>query len=199
MLPDEERAQKFKLLVRDLHVALDTFHIEVAREVVLERISFRSVCLVRGLNLPQTRDAYGLHYRVDRIEGGRWKCTVRSAANDADIRADIVIDTFDVASLQGDQQYRAITSAQRAFLLGLFRSCDPRPLSDLFVGSGPSIIAGDVEFRCTDDQLFCAIVEVIYAMRNALLHGELQPHEQAFAAYEPAYRIVMKFLDALRV
>ena len=36
-------------------------------------------------------------------------------------------------------------------------------------------------------------------MRNALLHGEIQqPHEQAFATYEPAYRIVMKFLDVLR-
>jgi hypothetical protein len=33
-------------------------------------------------------------------------------------------------------------------------------------------------------------------MRNALLHGELQPHGQAFEAYEPAYRIVMRFLDA---
>jgi hypothetical protein len=39
---------------------------------------------------------------------------------------------------------------------------------------------------------------LICAMRNAMLHGELQPHDQAFAAYEPAYRIVMRFLDALK-
>ena len=69
----------------------------------------------------------------------------------------------------------------------------------MFLGDGPRIVAGNVEFRCSDEQLFCAIIEVVYAMRNALLHGELQPHEQAFAAYEPAYRIVMKFLDTLRV
>lgn len=36
------------------------------------------------------------------------------------------------------------------------------------------------------------------ALRNTLLHGELQPHEQAFAAYEPAYRIVMRFLNCVR-
>ena len=198
VLPDEERAQKFKLLVRDLHVALDNFQIEVAREDVLERISFRSVCLGRGPNLPQTQDAYGLRYRVEKIAGGRWKCTVRSAINNADIRANIEVDTFDVVVLEGRPQYRGISQAQRAFLIGLFRSCDPRPLSDMFVGNGPSIIAGDVEFRCTDEQLFCAIIEVVYAMRNALLHGELQLHPHAFAAYEPAYRIVMKFLDALR-
>ena len=199
VLPDEERAQKFKLLVRDLHVALDNFQIEVERGEVLERISFRSVCLRRGPNLPQILDAYGLHYRVEKAAGGLWKCTVRSTANAADIRAEIVLDTFDAAGLQIHAQYGAISRAQRATLLGLFRSCDPRPLSDMFVGDGPRIVAGNVEFRCSDEQLFCAIIEVVYAMRNALLHGELQPHEQAFAAYEPAYRIVMKFLDTLRV
>ena len=198
VLPDDERAQKFKLLVRDLHVALDNFQIEVAREDVLERISFRAVCLGRGPNLPQTQDSYGLSYRIDKIAGGRWKCTVRSATNGADLRADIELDTYDIGSLQGHAQYGGISPAQRATLLDLFRRCDPRPMSDLFVGDAPRIIAGDVEFRCTDEQLFFAIIEVIYAMRNALLHGELQPHEQAFAAYEPAYRIVMRFLDALR-
>jgi hypothetical protein len=34
-------------------------------------------------------------------------------------------------------------------------------------------------------------------MRNALLHGELQPEEAAFRAYEPTYRIIMKFLHAV--
>ena len=71
-------------------------------------------------------------------------------------------------------------------------------MTDLVSGSGGPIRAGDVEFQCADTQLFAGLVEVIYAMRNALLHGELQPHDQAFAAYEPAYRIIMRFLDAVR-
>ena len=97
-----------------------------------------------------------------------------------------------ISTLVGLSQY------QRARLLGLYRQCNPRPPTDLFAGVGDRIAAGDVDFRCTGQELFSALIEVIYAMRNALLHGELQPHEQAFAAYEPAYRIVMKFLDALR-
>jgi hypothetical protein len=28
---------------------------------------------------------------------------------------------------------------------------------------------------CLDTELFSAIIEIIYSMRNALLHGELQP------------------------
>ena len=198
VLPEEEHAQKFKFLLRDLHVALDNYKIEVTREQVLEPISFRSVCLGRGPNLPQTKKKSQMHYHVEKIANGIWKCTVRSATNPADIRAHIELDTFDIARLQDDPKYRAISLNQRSTLLSLFQRCNPRPLSDMFVGAVPVIAAGDVEFRCTDEQLFCATIEVIYAMRNALLHGELQPHEQAFATYEPAYRIVMKFLEILR-
>ena len=51
-LPDAEAAQKFKLLIRDLHVCLDTFHIEVTKKDVLERISFRAVYLGRVAKYP---------------------------------------------------------------------------------------------------------------------------------------------------
>jgi hypothetical protein len=194
---DQEPAQKFKLLARDLHVSLDNFHIEVIRDEVVERISFRSVCLGRGANLPQATEAYGLRYTVEKTHG-HWRCTVCSIANALDSRAQIEQNTFDVDGLQDHPDYAGLSWAQRANLLDLYKRCNPRPFTDLFVGEGDGIVAGDVEFKCSDQQLFEALVEVIYAMRNALLHGELQPHEQAFAAYEPAYRIVMRFLDCLR-
>ncbi|MEO3430539.1 hypothetical protein AAFN88_16895 [Pelagibius sp. CAU 1746] len=197
VLPDTEPAQKFKLLVRDLHVCLDSFHIEILREEQVERISFRAVCLGRGVQVPQSFDAYGLRYRVEKANG-RWKSTVRAVNDPADVRAEIEQDSYSVDGLQVHEQYAWISLAQRASLLNLYKRCNPRPFTDLFAGDGDCIAAGDVEFRCSDEQLFAAMIEIIYAMRNALLHGELQPHEQAFATYEPAYRIVMKFLDCLR-
>ena len=39
------------------------------------------------------------------------------------------------------------------------------------------------------------LVETIYAMRNALLHGEVEPDAKVLVCYEPAYRIVMQFLS----
>lgn len=194
---DQEAAQKFKLLARDLHVCLDSFHIEVIRDEVVERISFRSVCLGRGANLPQTLDAYGLRYSVEKANGN-WKSCVRSIGNPADVRALIEQENFNIDILQDHSNYASLSLPQRANLLDLYKRCNPRPFTDLFAGSGEGILAGDIEFKCSDQQLFEGLVEVIYSMRNALLHGELQPHEQAFAAYEPAYRIVMRFLDCLR-
>lgn len=203
VLLDAEPAQKFKLLIRDLHVCLDSFHIEVTRDEAVERISFRSVCIGRGANLPQKYEAYNLRYCVEKV-GGRWRSSVCSVANPADTRAAIEQDTFDVDALQTDSQYAGLSVPQRSYLLALYKRCNPRPLTDLV--SGPSdtitvsdiIAVGDLEFRCVDTQLFAGLVEIIYAMRNALLHGELQPHTQAFVAYEPAYQIVMRFFEALR-
>ena len=196
IIPDQEPAQKFKLLVRDLHVCLDNFHIEITRGEVVERISFRSVCLGGGVNFPQTTDAYGLRYLVERHNGGL-RSSVRSIANPADLRAEIEQDGFSLDGLQGHEQYGLLSPAQQAYLRDLYRSCDPRPMTDLFADNGGETAAGDITFRCTDQQLFEGIIEVVYALRNTLLHGELQPHEQAFAAYEPAYRIVMRFLSCV--
>ena len=198
VLPDAEPAQKFKLLVRDLHACLDSFHIEVTRDDdVVERISFRSVSLGRGTNLPQTSDSYGLRYRVEKMNGV-WRSTVCSVANPATIRATIENPNFDIDALRTNAQFASLSYNQQATLLDLYKRCNPRPMTDLMSGSGGPISAGDVEFRCSDTQLFAGLIEIIYALRNALLHGELQPHGQSFAAYEPAYRIVMRFLDALR-
>lgn len=197
ILPDAEAAQKFKLLVRDLHVCLDSFHIEMTRDDTVERISFRSVCLGRGANLPQSSESYGLRYRVEKANGV-WRSVVCSVADPSNVRATIELPNFDINALQDHTHYGALSPAQRATLLALFQRCNPRPMTDLITGNGGPIRAGDVEFRCSDSHLFAGLIEVIYAMRNALLHGELQPHDQAFAAYEPAYRIIMRFLDALK-
>ena len=59
-----------------------------------------------------------------------------------------------------------------------------------------------MQFRCTAKDLLSGLVETIYAMRNALLHGEVDPDAQVLACYESAYRIVMQFqrlhLSAIR-
>jgi hypothetical protein len=197
IVPDLEPAQKFKLLIRDLHVCLDNFHIEVVRDEIVERISFRSICIGRGANLPQTSEYYGMRYIVEKANG-QWRSIVRSNVNHLDIRATIDQDKFDLDGLQGHAQFGQLSLNQRANLLALYQRCNPRPMTDLFAGRGDGILAGDVEFKCSDQQLFEALIEVIYSLRNTLLHGELQPHEQAFAAYEPAYRIVIKFLGCAR-
>lgn len=194
--PDTEAAQELKLLIGDLHRFLEQFHIEVPREDGgLERISFTAVALKQRANLPQTLVSRGITYRVDR-QNGSWICTV---VNNAGVTTTTIAHAnYDEAILVADAQFVALSGTGKAHLSGLYRSCCPRPMTNLLVGNEPPIRAGEIEFRCTSEELFLGLIEVIYSMRNSLFHGELQPDERAFRTYEPAYRIVMKFLACVR-
>ena len=71
-------------------------------------------------------------------------------------------------------------------------------MHDLVQGTEPALTIGTMQFHCSADSLLSGLVETIYAMRNALLHGEVDPDAQVLACYEPAYRIVMQFLNCVR-
>ena len=193
---EPEAAQEFKLLIADLHRLLEQFHIEVARDDdVLERITFRAVQIKRRADLPQSR-TYNRHVYTVQKTSGNWESNVVSESGV--VRATVVQPQYDESALITDEQYSWLSVAQQAQLRSLYQECCPRPMSNMLVGIEPAIPAGDFHFRCTSEELLFSLIEVIYALRNSLLHGELQPDERAFRTYEPAYRIVMKFLECIR-
>lgn len=194
--PDNEEAQELKLLIADLHRFLEVYQIEVARDDdVLERITFTSVAIRPRVQLPQSTINRAITYTVDK-QNSRWTSTVTNRGGQ--VAATITQADYDEAALIVHPQYAALSATMQGHLRGLYQVCCPRPLTNLLVGAENPIAAGDLEFRCTSEELFFGLVEVIYALRNSLLHGELQPDERAFRAYEPAYRIVMRFLDCVR-
>ena len=196
LIVDAEDALQFKVLLRNLHAALDAYHLEVLRDDNVERISFRTVCLSNGVNLPKRKPHRQHDYKVDKVSG-LWICTVEHRTL-ATITARIEQAGYSVDDLQSRQEFIDLTFEQRSQFLSLYHECSPRPMTDLLAGTNTPIQAGDIAFHCTDEQLFTGLIEIIYGMRNALLHGEIHPNEQAFRAYEHAYRIILQFLDCLR-
>lgn len=55
-----------------------------------------------------------------------------------------------------------------------------------------------MQFQCCAQDLLAGLVGTLYAMRNALLHGEVDPDGLVLACYEAAYRIVMSFLNCVK-
>jgi hypothetical protein len=94
--------------------------------------------------------------------------------------------------------FLTLSGAQQVTLREFYGSCNPRPMVDLLQGGGPALQAGAMAFQCTSEDLLAGLVETIYTMRNALLHGEVDPDPQVLACYEPAYRIVMHFLKGIQ-
>ena len=194
---EEIEATRFKLLIANLHSKLEAYALEVHKNDKLERISFRAVCLRPGGNLPPRYEYNRHYYHVKKPSKTEWELTVSRKATGAVVQQFTLVE-HSVDALTARAEYIALSPAQRAQLLSLFQQCDPRPMVDLLTGTAPPIAIGDAQFRCAPDQLFGGLVEIIYSMRNALLHGEIQPSPDVLELYEPAYRIVMRFLDCVR-
>ena len=109
---------------------------------------------------------------------------------------------YNIAELDRDPQFSSsLKHNQQGTLRSLYRSFSPRVVADVVQREAPKskkFRLGAVEFECPPEDLFAALVEVIYQMRCALFHGELIPTKDATACYEPAYRVVRRFLDAIR-
>jgi hypothetical protein len=194
--PDSEDAQELKLLIADLHKFLEQYRIEVMRDNdLLEQITFSSVAIRQRLQLPQSTIKRLVTCTVTK-QSSQWIST--AARGTGQVTATIVQADYDENQLIVHPQYVALSATRQGYLRGLYQACCPRPLSNLLVGAEGPIMAGEQAFRCTNEELFFGLVEVIYALRNSLLHGELQPDERAFRAYEPAYRIIMRFLNCVR-
>lgn len=193
---DTPDAAEFKAAIAALHGALERFRLETLHDDVLEHVSFRSVPLKRGEQLP-SQDVYRtITYKVAKSKQTGWTVTV--ANKSGAVIATIVQLDYDFDAFTLNPAYLALSPERRTRTRALYARCTPRPLSDLLKGTEPPITAGTIQFRCSCEDLFGGVIETLYRMRNMLLHGELKPNPAALACYEPAYYLLRAMLRAVR-
>ncbi|MCO2251903.1 hypothetical protein FA375_01105 [Pseudomonas aeruginosa] len=195
---DTAEAQSLKLAISDLQIRLDGIHFEVTRKGVNEQISLRSVCIAsRHFNRERT-ERNGHEYKAEKITGGSIQITVTSIRSPR-IKFQHVQTQYDPNAVYSLSDFSAnLSDSQQTTLRQFYDGCNPRPMRDLLRGGSDRLQIGAMEFQCAPDELLSGLVETIYAMRNALLHGEVDPDPRVLACYEPAYRIVMIFLGCVR-
>lgn len=194
-------AEALKQAVCDLQRKLDAIHFEVTLKGIQERVSLRSVC-IHPLNGWQTVpiERRGQRYEASKIpgSGGQIEITVTSIRT-GQIKFQFVQARYDANEVYAQPDFtNNLTASQQTELRKFYDSCNPRPMTDLVQGGGPQLTIGVMHLQCTEEDLLAGIVETIYTMRNALLHGEVDPDPQVLSCYEPAYSIVMKFLESIR-
>jgi hypothetical protein len=191
-------AQSLKLAISDLQIRLDGIHFEVTRKGVNEQISLRRVCIAPKHFNRERIERNGHEYKAEKIAGGSIQITVVSSRN-GNVKFQHVQLQFDQNAVYGLPEFTAnLSEPQRTTLRQFYDGCNPRPMRDLLRGGADRLQIGAMEFQCAPDELLSGLVETIYAMRNALLHGEVDPDPRVLACYEPAYRIVMMFLGCVR-
>lgn len=191
--------ERLKLAICDLQQKLDGIQFEVTPKGRPERVSLREVCIRPLMNWQSDQqEKSGHRYAARKLQGGHYEITVTS------VRTGQVKFTHVQARYEPNEVYvlpqftTNLSEPQRTTLRQFYDACSPRPMVDLVQGGGPALVLATMHFQCTSEDLLAGLVEVLYAMRNALLHGEVDPDGQVLACYEPAYRIVMIFLGCVK-
>ena len=191
-------ALSLKQAVYDLHQSLDAIRFEVRRKGVNEQISLRTVCIhpkhLQHEELVRRR----LEFKAVSVQGGAIEITVTSLSTGR-VKFQHRQAQYDPSAVYALPSFTAsLSESQCTTLRQFYDDCNPRPMCDLVQGSGPVLTIGTMQLRCSKEDLLSGLIETLYAMRNALFHGEVAPDAQVLACYEPAYRIVMQFLTCIR-
>lgn len=195
---DTAEAQALKLAISDLQIRLDGIHFEVTRKGVNEQISLRSVCIAPRYFNRERIERNGHEYKAEKIAGGNIQITVASVRS-GNVKFQHVQMHYEPNTIYGHADFTAnLSGAQQTTLRQFYDGCNPRPMRDLLRGGVDRLQVGAMEFQCSSEELLSGLIETIYAMRNALLHGEVDPDPRVLSCYEPAYRIVMLFLGCVR-
>lgn len=193
-------AQNLKQAICDLQMRLEAIHFEVTHKSGrAERVSLRAVCL-RPRHLNNDHVQRNSHeYRACRVNGGggQIEVTVTQIASQT-VRFRHVQVEYDPNDVYSQPGFMQLSGPQQTNLREFYDGCNPRPMADLVHGGGPVLRAGTMTLQCTSEDLLAGLVETIYTMRNALLHGEVDPDPEVLTCYEPAYRIVMRFLKSIQ-
>lgn len=191
---------EFRSNIGLLHERLENYRIEVGKGADKKPISFKDVYLITRAVTPQTSTYQNWAYEV---KAGAANGSVESSAKDrnGNVRFSLNQNKYNIVELETNAAFTAnLNQNQQGTLRGLYKNFSPRLVEDVsqrkIVGA-LKFSLGAVEFECPPEELFAALVEVTYQMRCALFHGELIPTKDATACYEPAYRVVRRFLAAI--
>ncbi len=192
-----EEAQQFRSDIGLLHHRLENYEIRTGKEDKEQRITFHRVFLRDRPPALVTERPNGCQHSVERRQNGHVETIVLNRSNTQILQ--LTQQRYNFSELEANPNYISLTRNQQSCLRSLYERSGPREIADLLVAqrAESSITCGSYNFYCEREELFAAVIEIIYLMRCHLFHGELAPTRQATECYEPAYRIVRKFLSCV--
>ena len=168
------------------------------KKATYQKISFTNVFLKRKIPTSVSDSFSGLEYYVAVMVNGD---------NILSISTDIISirsrnnkfshsqSRYDLEDLTRILNASVLNPQQIVRIKNLYMGVNPEVYANL-MGFGEEQIECDAYvFKCSSEDLFAGTVEILYAMRCMLFHGELIPSRDAKLCYEPAYRILKHFLS----
>jgi len=195
--PSDEAVQ-FRAEIAMLHQRLDNYEIASGKGDLKNRIYFRRVFLRHNPPSVESEKRYGIKSEARLLANGQVEASV-TRENGGTLFL-LSACRFNLDALRALSDFTALSLPQQNALIRVYCKVSPEWVCDLISHQEPDvpkIVCGAYTFHCGRDALFAGIVEILYQMRCTLFHGELAPTKEAVICYEPAFRLVRRFLDCV--
>ena len=190
-----EEAEQFRNEIGLLHNRLENYELHTGKGAEKIRIRMRNVVIRIEPPITEQFNYRNYQFEIKRSLNGDVHVSVK-APNGSNL-VNLQQLRYDRAGLEADTGFIGLTDNLRRRCLSCYDNANPRLPRDLTIGHEAPISCGTYEFNCGPDFLFAGVLEIIYLMRCSLFHGELMPTREASECYEPAYRIVRRFFQAI--
>lgn len=194
---------KFKGLIGELHGALEENYINNQDK----RLTFTEIILESNRSYKCEAEFRGIKYHAHCGDGaGRSHQTVLSIKkrNGDDVCAITLAEyEYNFSVIEAHPEITALIQERREKIMGCYR--DVAPLIKIsFLENSPVDTPRSNYFQCgsftfiRDEEKLCkGLIEILYNLRNSLLHGEIIPNAGANEVYKIAYHIMRTLIEAL--
>lgn len=192
-------AVQFRAEIGLLHQRLDNYEIASGKGENKNRISFRRVFLRENPPGMAQDDRYGILFTAELVAGKQVKASVTRKKGGV-VLLTLPPGPYNSEAVKVLPAFASLSPAQQSVFLQSYSQVAPDWFCDLTSHKepdAPEILCGAYKFTCGRDALFAGLVEILYSMRSTLFHGELSPTKDAVVCYEPAFRLVRRFLDCV--
>jgi hypothetical protein len=184
-------AQDLRLQISELHRLLQGCIIEGRKG----RISFENVDIGSNTHKDATREYFKSKYRARRDHPVKGAVLSEAVSSKGASLFSFAQSEYDRAELEAEYNFTCLNQIQRDQLLACYEAVRPRIIASVLPTSGTSSVKfGNTDFVDDPKQIFRALVDVLYGLRNALFHGSITPTVPHNEIYEPAYRIAMRLV-----
>ncbi|KPJ65381.1 MAG: hypothetical protein AMJ43_10885 [Coxiella sp. DG_40] len=192
--------QNFRGLIADLHTQLEQTYLETERNGQNCRITFTDM---KTFNFA-SEDSFSharAEYSLKRLTSGNNKGSIEIKVLKQGAQSVIFEFTqneYNLEELKAHPPFQRLPVTRKEKIITSYHGIIPFKTISWLADSGEDHIEiGAYKFKNDVNGLVAAIIENIYQMRCLLFHGELVPKKDYNLVYEPAYRIVKVFLEAV--
>lgn len=195
LLQDRDQdAVAFRVNVGDLHVALEQAQIYNQDR----RVSF--TCIRYKSDNQSTCDKSFNKMKYHAHLDNNSKETIVEIKNRKGEK--VFSHTFEKYEYDIEVVGRALATVKQSWrdeLIGCYKSVAPLSIESLIDNgtSGHPIFCGDIRFIEDREKIAIGLIEILFNLRNALFHGEINPNGDANKVYGAAYHLLRRVIECL--